>query len=269
VLIFADEAIWGGNVQAANRLKAMITETRIAINRKFMEICPEDSALHIIAASNEQWAAHIDPGDRRFCILDVAEDQRINQSYFNALHAELEKGGRAAMLAELLALDVDWELQRRPPMTRGKASLMIESASGVAHWWDTCLREGFILDTDTEWPERVQGRALYEAYMAFHTRYHGNNRSDKLLTNPELRKFFEAMRQLVDDEVGSKVFLSAAHRFKGTVHRGMSLLSLEECRERWLQVRNLDVTWEEYAGADHHAGVDADWSATRDTTVDY
>lgn len=277
--VFADEALWGGNIQAANRLKAIITEPYIAINRKFMEVTQEPNALHICTATNEAWAAHVDRGERRLCILEVVDayagDPKGKQAYFDALHAELDNGGREAMLYEFLHMPVDWDLQRVPPLTHAKIELTHASASAVEHWWDSCLREGTVLDTQDEWPLLIKMRDVHEAYCAFHKTYHGNNRSDKLLTRSALRLFFEHQRNNVDEEVESHAFQEHVKRFpaNGGTHRALVLLSLEECRERWLQTRfkgAVDLTWEDYTGlADVEGSADFDPHVYDKTAAEY
>lgn len=69
VLVFADESTWGGDPQAADKLKGMITEDTIPIERKFLPLVEEPSALHIVIASNHDWPIAIPKDDRRFMVL--------------------------------------------------------------------------------------------------------------------------------------------------------------------------------------------------------
>ena len=61
VLVFADESTWGGDPKAAERLKGMVTESTVNIERKFLPLVEEPSALHIIMASNNDWPVAIPP----------------------------------------------------------------------------------------------------------------------------------------------------------------------------------------------------------------
>ena len=59
VLVFADESTWGGYPRAADRLKGMVTESTVNIERKFLPLVEEPSMLHIIMGSNNEWPVAI------------------------------------------------------------------------------------------------------------------------------------------------------------------------------------------------------------------
>src|SRR6185369_6442009 len=120
VFVFGDETCWGGEKQAAEKLKGLITEDTILIHRKFLKAVEEPSALHIVMASNSEWPVAIPKDDRRFLVLDVAEAKQQDQVYFAALREELRNGGRAAMLHDLLAYSIDEAALRMPPDTDAK-----------------------------------------------------------------------------------------------------------------------------------------------------
>ena len=65
------------------------TEDTVNIERKFLPLVEEVSALHIIVASNNDWPVAIPLDDRRFMVLDVADLKRQNEVYFAGLIDEL------------------------------------------------------------------------------------------------------------------------------------------------------------------------------------
>lgn len=93
ILIYADEAIWDGNKKEVGLLKALITEKKLFIEGKGKDGYWIDNYKHLIVSSNEDWAVHLDPDDRRFFVLDVSDSHKEDLAYFNQIHKQLENGG--------------------------------------------------------------------------------------------------------------------------------------------------------------------------------
>jgi DNA invertase Pin-like site-specific DNA recombinase len=174
VLVFADESTWGGDAQAADKLKGMVTESTIPIERKFLPLVEEPSALHILIASNNEWPIAIAPDDRRFCVFDVSADMRQNDDYFRPLRDELEHGGRAAMLYDLLQHPIDGSMLRHPPSTKAKREVMTQGLKPIERWWYEKLLEGSmsytaVHDSKVEhregWPDAIQKEQLHQDYL--------------------------------------------------------------------------------------------------------
>jgi hypothetical protein len=62
VVIFADEAFYAGDKKSLGALKVVITEPRLAIERKGVDPVQEDNFVHLFMASNEDW--HTPPACR-------------------------------------------------------------------------------------------------------------------------------------------------------------------------------------------------------------
>lgn len=74
--------------------------------------------LHVIISSNSEWVVPAGPFERRYAVFDVAATQRQRRGYFAPLFAELESGGLAAMLHDLLAMDLGrWHPREDVPKT--------------------------------------------------------------------------------------------------------------------------------------------------------
>lgn len=231
VLVFADESTWGGDPAAADKLKGMVTESTIPIERKFMPLVEEPSMLHIVAASNNDWPISIAMDDRRFFVLDVADAERQNDGYFVPLRRELDDGGRAAMLHDLLAHDIDEHALRHPPSTKGKREVMAQSLRPIERWWHEKLLTGVMLgprpgaqDDDAEWPEMVDKAALHDDYLMFLDR-HRDTRTRRS-TQTELGMFLAKFTPMRSER-----------RLPGVGSRGRAyawdLPSLVECRTFW------------------------------------
>jgi hypothetical protein len=73
-------------------------------------------------ASNDEWIAPASWDERRYAVFDVSPDRIGDKPYFDALNAELKAGGLAAMLHDLLALDLgDWRPWDTIPKTKALA----------------------------------------------------------------------------------------------------------------------------------------------------
>lgn len=225
VLIFADESTWGGDPRAASKLKGMITEDLQIINRKYLKMVNEHSKVHIVIASNNEWPIPIEPGDRRFTVLDVSEVKKQDQTYFGALLAELDNGGRAAMLHELLSWQVDDKMLRIPYNTAAKTRVAELSMKPIEQWWHELLHRGSILDGT--WPDRILKRELHGNYLAFLDMLHRASR-DRRVTETELGMFLSKHTTARQQQLTTE----------GKRERIIWLPPLEECRVTWLRSMN-------------------------------
>jgi hypothetical protein len=233
VLVFADESTWGGDPAAADKLKGMVTESTIPIERKFLPLVEEPSALHIVIASNNDWPIAIPMDDRRFQVMDAADDERQNDAYFAPLRAELAAGGLGAMLSDLLAHPVDAHALRHPLTTAAKREVMLQSLTSIQRWWYEKLLSGALLSLmpDAEgnlksvdgWPECVVKAALHEDYMLFLDK-HRESRSRRS-TETELGIFLAKYTPKREQRRLSGV--------GGAPQYSWVLPSLQECRQFW------------------------------------
>ena len=221
VLVFADESTWGGDPRAASKLKGMITEPTVPINRKFLPLVSETSALHIIIASNNEWPIPIERDDRRFCVLQVNEDRKQDGAYFDALRTEFDNGGRQAMLAELLAMEIDVDMLRHPPGSDVKAEIALKSLKPVERWWFEVLEQG-VLGQDV-WPQRMPKPQIHAIYCAFLDTHFANSHNPKA-TETELGSFLKKYAGVTQQ-------LSV----NGTRQRYLWFRPLDEARKVWLQ----------------------------------
>jgi hypothetical protein len=108
-LLFADEAYWPGDKASEGRLKGLITEPTLFIEPKGRKAVRVPNMLHVIVASNEDWVVPAGQHERRYQVFRVSEHMRQNPDWFGPLHKQLENGGLAAMLYDLLRMDLgDW-----------------------------------------------------------------------------------------------------------------------------------------------------------------
>jgi hypothetical protein len=145
-VVFLDEALWAGAKKGEGVLKALITEPRLQLEAKFRDPIMVENRLRIMVASNNDWMVPAGIGDRRWFVLDVANTYAGtgHRDYWEALYAEIEDGGAAAMFYDLLAMDLSGFDVRAVPPTAAKARQQAHSFQGTEAWLYHVLQEGEI-----------------------------------------------------------------------------------------------------------------------------
>lgn len=86
VLFVADEAYWGGDKRCVGRLRGMITETTLPIERKGIDLIQVPNYLHVLMLAEPGWVIPAGRFERRYAALAVSSDRRGDREYFRALH---------------------------------------------------------------------------------------------------------------------------------------------------------------------------------------
>jgi hypothetical protein len=165
--VFLDEALWAGDRKGEGVLKALITEPQFQLEAKFRDPIMVKNVLFIMVASNNAWAIPAGAGDRRWFVLDVAGIYAGlgHQAYFAPLYAEIENGGAAAMLHDLLAMNLRGFDVRAIPHTAAKAKQQALSLHGSLAWLYDVLQEGSI--SGERWQDAGLTIETDRAYMHY------------------------------------------------------------------------------------------------------
>jgi len=226
VVIFGDETCWGGEKQAAEKLKGLITEDTMLIHRKFLKAVEEPSALHVMMASNSEWPVAIPKDDRRFAVLDVAADKRQDQHYFAALRQEFAEGGRAAMLHELLHHQIDEGALRQPPDTDAKREVKERTFSAEETWL-----QNWLMNIDGQWERRVAKSDLHHAYTRDLPRH---------VTARSIAGFGKIFKKVGIEWRDAKVPSSGS---KDVYRNAYEFPSLAKCREAFDHAMGVSTEW--------------------------
>lgn len=117
-VLFADEALLPEDKKAENILKSLITEPEIPIEGKGVNVVQARNHLHIIMASNDDWVVPASIDERRFAVFEANRSHIGDHNYFEAIAHQLDNGGMAAMLHELLNMDLEgWHPRLAIPET--------------------------------------------------------------------------------------------------------------------------------------------------------
>lgn len=167
LLLQVDEGFWAGDKSAEGRLKGLVTSRKQMIEHKGVDPIRVDNFVRLIFTSNENWVVPAGLEERRFAVFDVADHVKQNIAYFSAMDEELDAGGYAALLADLLDFDLDAPDApnvRQIPKTRALLEQKLHSMGPVETWWYGRLVQGAPTHRASDWPGHVPISTLYNDY---------------------------------------------------------------------------------------------------------
>ncbi len=146
LLLFGDEAVWGGDKSAESIIKQLITELSIMIEMKGKDAFEVKSFHRIMLATNSEWAAPVSLTDRRYFVLDVSNSRKNDHDFFKQLINEQNHGGSEALLQALMDYDLSGFEVRSIPETPARLDQKFLSMERIEKWWLEVLSdEGFTI----------------------------------------------------------------------------------------------------------------------------
>jgi hypothetical protein len=245
-VVFLDEAVWAGDKKGDGVLKALITEPSLSLEAKFRDPITVANRLRIIVASNNEWAVPAGIGDRRWLILNVDNSyaDTSHAVYFEALKSEIDNGGAAAMLNDLLAMDLSRFNVRDVPRTAAKAHQQALSLPSVEGWLYQVLQEGAVEENvpqygigmiRREWEENgltLPKDILYKNYEDFSKRQRDYRPSTRSVWAKRIGELLGPnLTQVRRSEEGGRV-------------RSFHFSHLAACREQFSAKIKADFDWE-------------------------
>ena len=194
IVLFADEAFWAGDKAGESVLKMLITEPVIPIERKGRDVVLAPNLLHVILASNHDWIVPAGMDERRFCVLDVADTHRQDHVYFAGILEELETGGRAGFLHDLLKFDLSGVNLRAVPATEALRQQKVLSLLPHHRWLFDKLTEGRWLPAHEGWVREVWKDAIHDDYLLRLQKLGVERRSTETELGMLLNKMFPTLR---------------------------------------------------------------------------
>jgi hypothetical protein len=170
VFVFADECFYAGDKRHESVLKGTITEELLLIEAKFQNPILARNMLHILMASNADYVVPASGKERRYFVRDVSDQRASDHSYFAAINRQMEQGGLAAMLHDLLQMDLSTFNHRAVPGSAGLNEQKLHSLSSLQRWWLACLDRGFVWKSRfghrdfLSWDEFVTTELLVRSY---------------------------------------------------------------------------------------------------------
>jgi hypothetical protein len=195
VFLFADEAFFAADKQHESVLKALITEPTLPIEGKYQNLVQVQNMLHVGMASNDDWVVPASADERRFFVRDVADNRIGDRPYFAAIFGQMEEGGLAAMIHDMLHREISRFEVRDVPDSAALADQKQHSLDTLDRWWSDCLSRGFIYRARfgatafAAWPEFATTELLHSSYRQWCT----ENRISRPQNRVQLGKRMKAM----------------------------------------------------------------------------
>jgi hypothetical protein len=176
VFLFADEAFYAGDKQHVGVLKALITEPHLTIEGKYLNAVQMPNFLHVMMASNEEWVVPASLDSRRWLVIDVQGNKINAHGYFGAIQKQLDDGGHAAMLHDLLNRDLSKSNLRAVPVTDALQTQRKMSLDTTHRWWVDCLHREYVFqsrlgleDHFGQWRDFLTTELLFASYSRYCT----------------------------------------------------------------------------------------------------
>ena len=230
VVLFADEAFFAGDKRHEGTLKALITEDYLAIEGKFVNVVQAKNRIHLVMATNEEWAVPSGVDERRFFVLQVSDIHKQDESYFRAVNKAIRGAELAALLHDLLEFDLSDFRLRKVPQTEALEAQKRLSLDSVADWLLMLLEEGQFQE-QPGWPDFVATQRLYTDYVDYTRGKSGRSVQDSVFS------------KRIQEIIGAKSVRRRGGIEGASRSRSLEFLPLGECRRRF----------------DAHVGYKTDW----------
>lgn len=161
-LVVLNELHWAGDKAAESKFKSIATDPYLTVERKHGGVYSVPNILHIMAATNAEWAVPAGYGARRWFVLDVNQRRMGDHAYFGALHREADNGGVEALMYILQRFKLDRVNLHAVPVTEALREQQERSLSLEAQWaLDLADRVGVWFN------KAVESRHLYDDYLSY------------------------------------------------------------------------------------------------------
>ena len=269
VLFNFNEAFWAGDHEAEAKLKEYITDGHFEYEGKFENPVYAKNMLHVVITGNAEWMVPSSFDERRYTVFEARGTKVGDHDHFDALARELNGGGPAALLYDLLRMRVDWRRARTALWTPALRRQQERSMSLIQRWWFEKLGRGVLITgfdhtalrrlkethpelfddglfelrgavtrtIEDEWPSEVEKALLHADYARF-VDLHGGTRSRKS-TESELGGF---LKKVLPDAEQRDI----RRTVDGSLRRFWSVPSLDACKRVWCQ----SMKWETFDQGD-------------------
>lgn len=243
VFLFADEAFFAGDKQHSSLLKTLITEETLMVEKKGVDAEQARNFVHLGMSSNLNWVVPAGADARRFFVLDVADNEMQNSTYFEAIRTEMEKeGGYEALLHFLLMLDISSFDVRKVPRTEALRDQQMLSMGHDEEWMLDKLQRGTVVGAYA-FGEPIPFQALMSDYYEFCDNIRTNHR----MGPQQMRSF---LRRVCPEGFPTSTKVKYVESTKDGANRreyvadGVVFAKLDESRAHWTKTHT-DARWDD------------------------
>ncbi len=228
-IVFMDEALFAGDRKASDALKSLVTEPVIHINEKHQPARQTHSYHRFFAASNADHLKNTERDDRRDFALRISESRKGDHAYWQELNVEIEQGGVAAMVHDLLTMDLSGFNVRDKPNTNELLEQKLQSLGPIARWWHDCL-DGGGLTGEGGWADFIATDAAVKGVVEL--------AGGRLYKKPSPADVVQALLKLCP----SATKVQQQDNLKR--HRGLSLPPLQQARAEFEAYIGGAISWD-------------------------
>ena len=149
LLVFLDEALWGGNKKDAGKVKALLTEKHVRVEFKGVDAYYVDNFSNFILASNDIWLVPAGANARRWFCLDCSPKYNRNSDYFAKLIHALTHNNHFGVSAFVTHLHHHVSFEQFTPHAMPVTELLrIQKEMGLSvmeTWWFQVLNRGYLV----------------------------------------------------------------------------------------------------------------------------
>ena len=240
LLLQAEEAVWAGDKAAEGRLKGLVTSKYQMIEAKGVDPIRIVNNVRLMMTSNEDWVVPAGKDERRFCVLDISPRCAQKTEYFREMDEQLNAGGRAALLHDLLALDISDVDLRKIPRTKALLEQKQRSFDSVDGWLYERLQAGAATAAAERWVDLLPSATLFDDYVANADKVGVRRKSDMTAFGIRLAKLLpglQRVRRMID--------------YSGSIRKQVwcyQLPPLEECRTAFARELGQAIDWDPVDG---------------------
>ena len=237
-----------------SKIKALITEDTHTIELKYVAPYVVDNYTAFMFFSNHEHVMRLEPGDRRFVVLEAASTYAGPETAASAAYFDNVRGVWLEAVSHMLnTRDLSNFRPRAAPVTLATMQQKLMSLDTVSNWWMHCLRTGEV-PAYNSFPNHPSNRAapgpwqLLRRKETVFEKYREWSASESPSAKPaEMNMFWQKMKRislsrdarLVDSETKKKVLVvqfqprdECIDHFASTVLRGSADMFrgwLQEC----------------------------------------
>jgi Family of unknown function (DUF5906) len=239
LLLHCDESFWAGDHAAEGKLKDLITGNCQFIEFKGKEPIKVRNHVRLLVTGNPNWLVPAGFEERRFAVLEVGEHHIQDAEYFAAIDAEMNGGGREALLDYLMRFDLEKVDLRKIPKTAALLDQKLSSLDPEKGWWLDELERGE-LPWGVEEAGKCPARRLFDRYVMHASRRGARRRAIETQIGVFLTRFVPGLRKnegLYRHWDGSQMIDR-----KGSIY---TFPELAECRAAFAKAMQQDFAWNE------------------------
>jgi len=115
----------------SDRIKALISETTVNLERKGLEIEPLPNYCRFVFASNHARVINAGIRERRYLVLEPSADKAQDSDYFEKLWGWVNNGGSSKLLHYLMNVDISEFNPYKCPQTKALIAEKLDNLSGI------------------------------------------------------------------------------------------------------------------------------------------